>query len=137
MLTKPTIEQIAKIRATEANVLLEANCPSGAMYLCGYAVELGLKAVIAGKFEANSIPDKKFVNAVFTHRFEDLIGLAGLGPSLAEAKNDAEFEVNWSIVRDWSEERRYEIIGNEIAEKYIFATLNEENGVFPWIVSNW
>lgn len=137
MLRKSTIEKIAKIRATEAKVLLDAKCPSGAMYLCGYAIELGLKAVIAGKFEADSIPDKRLVNAVHTHKFGDLIGLAGLGPSLKDAKSDAEFEANWIIVMGWSEERRYEIIGLDTAEQYVSATLNEENGVFPWIVSNW
>jgi hypothetical protein len=38
------LRRLARIRLKEARVLLQAKCFDGAYYLCGYAIECGLKA---------------------------------------------------------------------------------------------
>jgi hypothetical protein len=58
--------------------LYEGNRYSASYYLAGYAVELGIKACIAGLFQANVIPEKNFVNAVYSHKLDELLGLAGI-----------------------------------------------------------
>jgi hypothetical protein len=78
MLTKPHLQQLAESRLIEAAELLGKSLPSGAYYLAGYAAELGLKAIIAGKFPANEIPDKGFVNSIYTHSLTVLVDRSGL-----------------------------------------------------------
>ncbi len=46
MLRTGEIEQIAEARLADAQLLLDADRYDGAVYLCGDAVELGLKARI-------------------------------------------------------------------------------------------
>ena len=58
-------------------MLLQAGRYSAAYYLAGYAIELGIKARIASVFQADMIPEKSFVNAVYSHKLDDLVGLAG------------------------------------------------------------
>jgi HEPN domain-containing protein len=66
MLTRHHLQHLAETRLIEATVLLERRHSSGAYYLAGYAAELGLKAIVAGKFRGDEIPDKSFVNSVYT-----------------------------------------------------------------------
>lgn len=46
MINKREIKKIAKARLKDAEVLAASRRYEGAIYLCGYAVELGLKARI-------------------------------------------------------------------------------------------
>jgi len=46
MLDKKEINEIARARLEDAEVLFSARRYDGAVYLCGYAVELGLKSRI-------------------------------------------------------------------------------------------
>ncbi|RCR70169.1 HEPN domain-containing protein [Larkinella punicea] len=43
MLLKADLKRIAQARLHDAKVLLDAGRYDGATYLCGYAIELGLK----------------------------------------------------------------------------------------------
>jgi hypothetical protein len=47
----------------------------GRINLAGYAVECGLKACIAGKTQRHEFPDKKIVNASYTHNLRELVKL--------------------------------------------------------------
>jgi hypothetical protein len=80
MLTKTDLETLAQIRLEDSLLLFQANRSSSAYYLCGYAVELALKACIAALIQANTIPEKGFINAIYTHRLESLLSTAGLLP---------------------------------------------------------
>ncbi len=92
MLTRATLRTLAELRLAEAQLLLERGFFSGAYYLAGYAAELGLKALIATKFAAHEIPDRDFVNRVYTHDIEKLIDHAGLKPEFDQrVKNDFPF----------------------------------------------
>lgn len=66
------------MRLDDAVLLWQNHKASSAYYLAGYAVELGLKAVICKLFQPDAIPDKAFVNAIYTHQFSQLLNVAGL-----------------------------------------------------------
>lgn len=81
MMTKADLEKLALVRLEDAIFLLQANRCSSAYYLASYAVELALKACIAKLVQPNTIPDKAFVNAIYVHRLDRLLGTAGLRPA--------------------------------------------------------
>lgn len=67
---------LARTRLAEANALLAAGFPDGAYYLAGYAVECALKACITRGTQRYDFPDKKSVDASYTHNLKDLIKVA-------------------------------------------------------------
>src|SRR5260221_9771025 len=113
-MTEPSsddLKVLAETRLAEAVLLLQARCSSGAYYLAGYAVECGLKAIIAKSFRGGVIPSRNLVNKVHTHDLVQLIELAGLSElRQVAAKASAEFYLNWASVSSWSEAARYDII---------------------------
>jgi len=72
------LKVLARIRIRDAHVLLSAGNYEGAYYLCGYAIECGLKACIARKTKANDFPDKNTVSASYTHNLHQLVKTAEL-----------------------------------------------------------
>ena len=132
------LRKIALIRRKEVQTLLKNGNYEGAYYLSGYIVECGLKACIAKSTKKYDFPDKKRVTESYIHDIEKLIKLAGLLQALEqEIKNDSKFEVNWSVVKDWSEESRYEDhTGNEALDIYSAIT-NRKHGVLQWIRQHW
>lgn len=49
-----------------------------------------------------------------------------------------EFESNWGIVKDWSEEVRYETkINDKQADDLYSAITNEKHGVLLWLKRYW
>lgn len=111
MLTISDLQEIAQERLEEANVLFGANKYDGAMYLCGYAVEVTLKARICQTLDWNGYPStrKEFQNyqSFRTHKLEVLLRLSGI-----ENKIITGFLVEWSVVADWDPEMRYRPIGH-------------------------
>jgi HEPN domain-containing protein len=133
MVTRKDLKLLAEQRLEEAKVLLAAGRPSGAYYLAGYAIELGLKACIAKAFQPDTIPTKAFVNAVHTHDLATLVKLAGLAKELDDAKQDPLFAARWGLVSKWDEESRYEIRDN-IAAVTLVGCCQE---VLTWIRPYW
>ena len=137
-LTKDVLERIAIIRVREAEHLFNAEHFSGAYYLGGYAVELALKACIAKAFQPRSIPDKRFVERIYTHDLLKLVDLAGWeADRIARGKVDAIFEQNWELVGEWSESSRYDILDRAAAQRLLNALRDPEHGVLEWIRSHW
>ena len=137
-LTAKSLQELADSRAAEALALLQLGHFSGAYYLAGYALECGLKALIAGGFEAGVIPDKKLVQQIYTHKLHELLKLAGIeGEGKELADRQPAFKENWLIALDWNEESRYEIHDADTADSLVSAILDLENGVFPWVRSKW
>jgi HEPN domain-containing protein len=139
MLTRQHLHELAEFRLIEATTLLDRGHASGAYYLAGYAAELGLKAIIAGKFRGGEIPDKGFVNSIYTHNLAVLVDRAGLKADLENRqRQDPRFATNWEIVKDWNEDSRYEIIPENDARELIEAlAADPTSGVFPWIRAHW
>ena len=108
MIEQTELRSLAEIRLQEAACLLHADLPCGAYYLAGLAIELAIKACIAGKFPARTMPDKKFVDSVYSHELGKLFALTDLEPALkAEKQAHQEFNANWEIVLRWNINRRY------------------------------
>src|SRR5947208_5848128 len=98
------LRRLARIRLKEARALLKAKCFDGAYYLCGYAVECGLKACIAKATKRSEFPDLERVRGSYTHSFPTLVKIADLeGPLHAEEAADAAFRNYWAFAKDWSE----------------------------------
>jgi HEPN domain-containing protein len=132
------LKALASVRMRDAEHLLSAGRHSGAYYLAGYAVECGLKAMIAHSFRAGVIPSRRFVERIHTHNLIELVSLAGLKSQLdTDADRSAEFQAAWSVVSSWSEASRYEIIDPFRATAMVEAVSSEENGVMPWLRRHW
>ena len=56
MLNRRELKQIARARLKDAEVLLGAKRYDGASYLCGYALEVALKAKICETLKWKSFP---------------------------------------------------------------------------------
>ncbi len=132
------LRRVAMIRLKEARVLLKAGCYDGAYYLCGYALECGLKACIAKETRRSEFPDLEKVRNSYTHKLADLVKVAALNNSLAAriAASPA-FEVNWTTAKDWSEKDRYARHGEQKARDMYRAVADKNDGVMRWIRSHW
>ena len=118
--------------------MLVADLPDGAYYLAGYAVECALKACIARGTQRYDFPEKKSVDASYTHNLKDLIKVANLEPKrLEEAKTDPVFRNNWDLVQEWSEHSRYRRHGSEMAGALVKAIGDRKHGVIAWIKRYW
>lgn len=138
MLTKSDLQRLAEMRLEDAIYLLQANKPSSAYYLAGYAVELGLKACISKLFQRDVIPSKSFVNAIYTHSLESLMSTSGLLPQLkTDMKADPVFGSYWGVVTKWSESSRYEFWDPVSTATLIRAISDKDHGVFPWVKKHW
>ncbi len=137
---RATFRRLAELRLSEAKLLARGGYPCGAYYLAGYAIECALKAHIAAQFKENQIPDKAFVNDIYTHDLKKLIRLAGLESELDSARqSDAAFGQKWTVVEGWTEQSRYEIWTDEAASAMIEAVAGttETEGVLQWLTRRW
>jgi HEPN domain-containing protein len=138
VLRKDDLRAMAERRLGEAAALLAAGYWSGAYYLSGYVVELSLKSVIAGTFVASAIPDRKFVNDVYTHNLADLVKHAGLEPALkASSQSDLQFAAYWEVAKTWREDSRYRDWTEAEARTMVEAIADRTSGVLTWIRANW
>jgi len=132
------LHHLSRIRLREAKVLLDNNCYEGAYYLSGYAIECALKACIAKQTQRCNFPDRKFVSDIYTHDLNKLMNLAGLESDYKLRKADNDFERNWAIVKDWSEQSRYVYgVTEATAKDYYSAVVNRKNGIILWIRKWW
>jgi len=76
------LRQAARARIKDAEVLLTAKRYDGAAYICGYALELGLKARICRTLKWSGYPstNKEFANyrSFKTHDLDVLLHLSGI-----------------------------------------------------------
>lgn len=116
MISIEQLRAISAARLQDAVVLLANDRLDSAAYLCGYAVELALKARICitlnwegflatrGEFEGFS--------SFRTHRLDMLLILSG-----QEQRIKAEQLREWSSVVTWDPEARYKAVGHAPREK--------------------
>src|SRR5437764_14458781 len=97
------LQRLTRIRLQEAKVLFDNRRYEGAYYLLGYAVECAFKACIAKQTKRYDFPDRKFVNDIYTHDLNKLLSVSGLEQEhRRESQRNPSFELNWTIVKDWS-----------------------------------
>jgi HEPN domain-containing protein len=129
---------LAMLRLREAQSLLRGGYWSGAYYLAGYAVECAIKACRAKGTERYEFPDKRRVDRSYTHKLDDLLGVAGLAPQLREAElADERLASNWSLVTEWTEEARYKLHSETDATAFLEAVQNRKDGVLSWLKQHW
>ena len=139
MLNRTALQRLSRLRRIEANTLLKSRRYEGAYYLLGYSVECALKACIAKQTNRYDFPDKNLVVRTHTHDLEKLLGLAGLDtPLTAEFATNSTLELNWAVVKDWSEQIRYETTVDEtLAKDFYSACTGRKHGILTWIVRRW
>jgi len=133
------LQNLAELRLRDAKLLLDGGQYDGAYYLAGYVVECALKALIAARTRQHEFPDKVLAKRAFTHDLKELLTISGRKSDWdRELNNDGELEQNWNIVRDWSEESRYEAgrMGSEAGELYS-AIGDPAHGVLACIRKFW
>jgi hypothetical protein len=97
-------------------VLLRAKRFDGAFYLCGYAIELALKARICRTLKWSGFPDSaqdfKGMQSVKAHDLAVLLKFSGI-----EGRVKAKHSVEWSVVVLWNPDKRYQAIGVSTAQE--------------------
>jgi HEPN domain-containing protein len=110
MISLKDLRKIAKARLKDAGVLLAARRYDGAIYLCGYAVELTLKAQICNILKWQSYPSTpnefRDYQSFRTHDLDVLLHLSG-----REQYIKLNWFVEWSTVAQWNPSARYKPIG--------------------------
>lgn len=141
-MNRQQLQNIATIRLKDAKVLLARKRWSGAYYLCGYAIECGLKACILKYIgESGAIfGDQAFLKKLadcWTHDLVKLLNLAGLDGDFGAARGEnSALDTFWGVTKDWKETSRYEE-KTEAEAKALFEAVSNPNGVFQWIQSRW
>ena len=111
MIPVADLESIAEARLEDAKVLVAGGRYDGAVYLCGYAVEIALKARICKVLNWPSFPETgaEFTNyrSFQTHDLDVLLRLSG-----QEARVKQQYFSDWSTVAVWRPESRYRAIGS-------------------------
>lgn len=139
-MNKADLEQLADLRLAEAVALLGLTppMPDAAYYLAGYSVECALKACIAKLTAQHDFPDKTFATKCFTHKAKDLVPLANLeGVRTAAMAADTVLAGNWLIVKDWSEDSRYQRWTVTQATALVDAIRDPKHGVLQWVKGHW
>ena len=104
------LKAIARARLRDSKVLLKGKRLDGAVYLCGYAVEIALKARICRTLKWSEFPgttaEFKGLQSVKTHDLEVLLKLSGV-----EGRIKTKHMAEWSVVLNWDPEKRYQTTG--------------------------
>jgi hypothetical protein len=110
MLTPADLRAIAAARLDDAQILLANGRFDGAGYICGYAIELALKARICDTLNWAGYPmtRKEFENlqSFKTHNLDMLLVLSGREQTIKQTHF-----ADWSILGAWNPEARYTAVG--------------------------
>ena len=116
MIPAKSLRTIARARLRDATVLLLAKRFDGAVYLCGYAVELALKARICQTLKWSEFPEigEEFrgLQSLKTHDLELLLKLSGVRDRIK-----SKYFAEWSAVAGWTPEKRYQQIGQSTPQQ--------------------
>ena len=125
-MNRSDFQRLARIRLREARLLLENECYGGAT----------LKACIARKTRRYEFPpDRKTVEGYYVHNLQQLA--SAVGEELKAELARPELEVNWAIVTQWTEARRYAFTDRKQAEDMIRAITDRRNGILQCIRRHW
>lgn len=110
MISIADLMTIARERLIDAETLLIAGRYDGAVYLCGYSIEIALKHKICQTLNWTGFPytPKEFdkYKSLKTHDLDVLLSLTGV-----EMLLKATYLAEWSAVSIWNPEARYNPIG--------------------------
>jgi HEPN domain len=110
MIARNELRRIARARLRDAEALFAAGRYDGAGYLCGYVVELALKARICRTLKWAGFPSTSGEFASYqsfrTHSLVVLLTLSGI-----ESMVRTRYVAEWSAVSAWNPESRYNPVG--------------------------
>jgi HEPN domain-containing protein len=110
MISRSDLRQIAQARLQDARVLRDRGRYDGAVYVCGYAVEVALKARICRTLKWAGFPEttREFEGklSLRIHNLDLLLSFSGI-----EAMIQSRYLPEWSAVTGWTPELRYQIAG--------------------------
>lgn len=111
MIARGDLRRLARDRLKDASALIRGKRYDGAFYLCGYAVEVALKARICQTLKWAGFPETRREFQDFstfrTHDLDLLLSLSGI-----DARIKAQFLPEWLIVVAWNPEIRYRASGS-------------------------
>ena len=111
MIPVAELDNIARARIEDAKALLAVGRFDGAMYLCGYAVEVALKARICRVLNWPEFPSTggefQAYRSFQTHELDVLLRLSG-----QEARIKQNHFALWNAVAVWKAESRYNVVGS-------------------------
>lgn len=138
-LNRATLQILAEDRLEEGRILLDSSQWTGAYYLIGLAIECALKACLARAVKEYDYPDKKFVNDMYQHDLQKLVGLdaALLAALQSDMNGDTKLAANWKTVKDWNDEKRYDTVQEQEARGFYEAAADPRTGVMQWIRGKW
>ena len=107
MIHPADLRHVARARLMDAQALLAALRFNGAIYVCGYSVELALKARICRTLKWSEFPQTSHefmgLQSMRTHNLDMLLHLSGV-----EGRIRRRYLSVWSRVLSWSPEKRYQ-----------------------------
>ena len=112
LLATSDVRQLARARLLDARILFWTARFDGAFYLCGYAIELSLKAAICDRRHAG-LPQTRqefqiaSLQSIKTHDLESLLADSGMAATVKPR-----YLAEWSMVLNWNPEKRYQAIGH-------------------------
>jgi hypothetical protein len=110
MIPVAELDNIARARIEDAKALLTAGRFDGATYLCGYAVEVALKARICRTLDWAEFPSTggefQTYRSFQTHELDVLLRLSG-----QEQRIKRNHFPLWNAVAVWKVESRYNVVG--------------------------
>lgn len=140
MATRRQLQELALLRLQEAEALYAAGLFEGCVYLCGYVVELALKARICANLGLSEYPEKgsRLREAMKSHVLEDLGLLAGMVHEFSPGRSV--LLSNWSLIRVWNPEWRYGPKGSydqTFAKRLLDAIRTKPDGVLTCTSARW
>ena len=110
MISVAELDDIARARLEDAKALLTASRFDAATYLCGYTVEIALKARICRTLNWTEFPSTggefEGYRSFQTHELDILLRLSG-----QEARVKRNHFPLWDAVAFWKAESRYNVVG--------------------------
>jgi hypothetical protein len=106
VISRTDLRRIARARLRDSEALFDAGRYDGAIYLCGYAIELALKARICRVLNWPGFPATRAEFTPYqsfrTHSLDVLLTLSGW-----EQRVKRRYPTEWSAVANWDPEMRY------------------------------
>ena len=135
-MNRDDFQALSQTRLADARTLLDAERYDAAYYLAGYSVECALKACLCKQIREHHFPPRN-TDKYYSHQLVTLAREAGVEEVL-EANSD--LRRNWNIVKDWSEQTRYELGEDSAkirAERLMAAIADEDHGVLGCLFKHW
>jgi hypothetical protein len=125
------LHRLALTRPEDAQALMNVGRFDAAYYLAGYAIECALKACIAKNTREHDFPPKDS-HRYYQHNLESLSRHSACFVAFQrDQESDTELAEYWNLVKEWNEESRYQLRGDEAlktAEAMLRAVSDEEHG---------